>query len=91
MAEKIRHPKVSELLVVGKHEDIVKYSIDNFMKPFVEDIKTLYCNGITVEIGGVDRVLYGGLLAFLADNLAAHFWVPLNRVCPLLSAYVEHA
>ena len=42
------------------------------MHPFVEDIKTLYCDGITISIGGVNRVVYGGLLAFLADNLAAH-------------------
>ena len=42
------------------------------MRPFVEDIKTLYCDGITISIGGVNRVVYGGLLAFLADKLAAH-------------------
>lgn len=28
-------------------------------------------NGLTIS-GGVDHVLHGGLLAFLADNLAAH-------------------
>ena len=63
--------KAIQLLAVGKHEDIVKYGIDDFMAPFVEDIKTLYCNGLTISVGGVDRVLHGGLLAFLADNLAA--------------------
>lgn len=64
--------KAIQLLAVGKQEDIVKYGIDDFMAPFLEDIKTLYCNGLTISVGGVDRVLHGGLLAFLADNLAAH-------------------
>ena len=64
--------KSIQLLAVGKQEDIVKYGIDEFLAPFVEDVKTLYCNGLTVSVGGVDRVLHGGLLAFLADNLAAH-------------------
>lgn len=32
----------------------------------------MYCNGLSIAVGGVDRVFYGGLLAFLADNLAAH-------------------
>lgn len=64
--------KSIQLLAVGKYEDIVKYGINDFMAPFVEDIKTLYCNGLTVSVAGVDRVLHGGLLAFVADNLAAH-------------------
>ena len=62
-----------QLVAVGKHEDILKYGIDNFLLPFVEDLKVLYCNGITVSVGGIERVLHGSLLAFLADNLAAHF------------------
>ena len=64
--------KAIQLLAVGKQEDIVKYGIDDFMAPFLEDIKTLYCNGLTISVGGVDCVLHGGLWAFLADNLAAH-------------------
>ncbi len=42
------------------------------MHPFVEDIKRLYSDGIVISVAGVDRVFHGGLLAFLADNLAAH-------------------
>ena len=64
--------KTIQLLAVGKYEDIQKHGIDEFMAPFVDDIKTLYCDGIKVSIAGTDRVLHGGLLAFLADNLAAH-------------------
>lgn len=37
-----------------------------------EDLKTLYCDGLTISVAGQKRVFYGGLLAFLADNLAAH-------------------
>jgi len=49
----------------------VKYGIDDFTAPFVEDIKTLYCNGLTVSVAGVDCV-HGGLMAVVAHNLAAH-------------------
>ena len=64
--------KSIQLIAIGKHEDIMKYGIDEFMAPFVEDIKTLYCNGLTISVGGRDHVFHGALLAFLADNLAAH-------------------
>lgn len=64
--------KSIQLLAVGKYEHIVKYGIDYFMQPFVDDLKTLYSDGVTLSIGGTERVFYGGLLAFLADNLAAH-------------------
>ena len=64
--------KSIQLLAVGKYEDIVKYGIDDFMAPFVEDTKTLYCNGLTISVGNVDHVFHGGLVAFLADNLVAH-------------------
>ena len=60
-----------QLSAIGKHENNVKYSIDEFMAPLVEDIKTLYCNGLTVSVGSRDHVFHGALLA-LADNLAAH-------------------
>ena len=56
------------LLGLGKATDITKYGIDCFLKPFVEDLKTLYCDGVC--IGGIDY--YGRLVAFLADTLAAH-------------------
>ena len=35
-------------------------------------MKSLYCDGVTVCVGGQKQTFYGGLLAFLADNLAAH-------------------
>ena len=47
--------KAIHLVAVAKYVDIVKYGIDALLTPFVEDIKTLYCNGITVSIGGVDH------------------------------------
>ena len=39
---------------------------------FVYDLKTLYVDGVTAEISGKVCTFYGGLLAFLADYLAAH-------------------
>lgn len=35
-------------------------------------LKSLYCDGIHVKIGGDNKIFYGALLAFLADTLAAH-------------------
>ena len=64
--------KSIHLVSVGKHDDIAHYGIDSFLFPFVEDLKALYCDGIEVSISGNQVTLYGGLLAFLADNLAAH-------------------
>ncbi len=64
--------KAINLLGVVKHEDIKKEGIDSFLAPFVNDLKKLYCEGITVHFGGKMRTFYGGLIAFLADNLAAH-------------------
>ena len=64
--------KAINLVAVGKHEDICKYGMDTFMSPFVDDLKALFCDGIPVTIGSETRTFFGGLLAFLADNLAAH-------------------
>jgi hypothetical protein len=69
---KPKYRSTLQLLAVGKYEDIMKYGIDYFMQPFVDDLKTLYSDGVTLSIGGTERVFYGALLAFLADNLAAH-------------------
>ena len=62
--------KSIHLVSVGKH--ILHYGIDTLLLPFIDDLKTLYCDGVTVSITGNDMTFYGGLLAFLADNLAAH-------------------
>ena len=51
---------------------ICKYGMDTFLSPFVDDLKTLYCDGIEVAIDGDTCTIYGGLIAFLADSLAAH-------------------
>ena len=66
--------KEINLVGVGKHEDIIKYGIDTFLCPFVDDLKRVYCHGIEVCIikGNDVHTIYGGLIAFLADNLAAH-------------------
>ena len=60
------------VVCVGRYEDISSYGLDAFLEPFVDDLKTLYFDGVTAEIGGKVCTFYGGLLAFLADNLAAH-------------------
>jgi len=57
------------LVSLAQSEDINKYGLDVFLTPFVEDLKTLYCDGITIGTNENQQTLYGGLLAFLADNL----------------------
>lgn len=60
------------LLVVAKSSTIKVNGIDCILKPFLDDLKTLYNTGITIQFGGKDEVWKGALLAFLADNLASH-------------------
>lgn len=60
------------VLAIAKHQDICEHGIDAFLSPFVSDLKSLYLDGITVTMDGENRMFYGGLLAMLADNLAAH-------------------
>ena len=60
------------LVAVAKSQDITWYGIDVFLRPFVEDLKRLYIDGITVKLGPLNKTYYGALLAFLADTLAAH-------------------
>lgn len=64
--------KSINLVAVGRHRDICKYGIDAFLMPFVEDLKTLYCDGVEIMVGSTQTTFFGALLAFLADNLAAH-------------------
>ena len=64
--------KAHYLIAIARHEDITRYGIDKILRPFVEELKLLYCDGLSISIGGQETTLYGGLLAFLADNLAAH-------------------
>ena len=60
------------LVAVGRTEDIQHYGTNSFLSPFVEDLKRLYLDGLTVTIAGSTHTLHGGLIAFLADTLAAH-------------------
>ena len=64
--------KAIHLVAVARSEDINTYGIDTFLSPFVEDLKVLYCDGITVSVNGEEHTFYGAVLAFLADTLAAH-------------------
>ena len=45
------------------------HGIDVLLKPFVDDLKVLHDIGIEIRKGEVWK---GALLAFLADNMAAH-------------------
>ena len=60
------------LLAVARCEDIDKYGIDKFLSPFVDDLKHLYLDGITITTESNEMKYHGALVAFLADTQAAH-------------------
>lgn len=57
---------------VARNIIIKKHGMNLFLKPFVESMKLLCNNGLNVFINGEDRHFKVGILAFLADTLAAH-------------------
>ena len=54
------------------HPVIQKHGIDAILEPFIKDLNTLTTQGINVNIGGYQHNFKGGLLCFLADNLASN-------------------
>ena len=73
--------------------DICKYGIDSLLTPFVDDLKTLYCDGIEVKVGSSKITFFGALLAFLADNLGVggfkesmSFALRICRTCKITPA-----
>lgn len=60
------------LLIVAKSSTVKAYGIDSLLKPFLDDLKTLYNTGIKIQYDGKEETWKGSLLAFLADILAAH-------------------
>lgn len=60
------------LVAVAKSTTIKENGIDCILKPFVDDLNTLYKDGIEVTFNNKTEVWKGALLAFLADNLASH-------------------
>ena len=65
--------KAIHLLAVGKHQDIVKHGIDEFMAPFVDNTKSLYCNGLTITVGGVERVFLWWTSGFPSRQFGSPF------------------
>ena len=59
------------LAIVAKSTTIKKH-IDSIPKPFINDLKKLYNEGVSVRFAGKNEVWKGALLAFLGDNLASH-------------------
>ena len=64
--------KAYNVLAIAKHQDVVTYGINKLLTPFVEELKTLYLEGVSISVNANKKTLHGALLAFLADNLAAH-------------------
>ena len=87
------------LIAVASAPTIKLHGIDKFLRPFVDDIKRLSSNGLhCVSLNGERRHFQLGLLAFLADNLAAHavggFKESMSfayRICRSCTATTEEA
>ena len=62
----------AQLVAVGRTKDIKAVGIDTFLEPFVKDLNMLSTEGISISKSGEPVIIKGGLLAFLADNLASH-------------------
>ena len=60
------------LLSIARSQDINRYGIDVFLQPFVDDLKKLYLDGISISNGSNTTTHCGALIAFLADTQAAH-------------------
>lgn len=60
------------LLIVSKSSTVKTNGIDSILKPFLDDLKILCSTGVAIQFAGKEEVWKGALLAFLADNLAAH-------------------
>ena len=92
--------KCIHLVAVGRTEDIQHYGMNLFLSPFVDDLKRLYLDGLTVAVGDSRRTLHGGLIAFLADTLAAHavggfkgsvsFALRVCRTCMVTPEELQH-
>ena len=75
---------------------IENYGINTILKPFIDDLKVLASDGITVSVGGEEKVFCGALLVLLADNWASHtlggfkesfsFAVRIYRTCMITSS-----
>ena len=61
--------RVSNLLAVAKSSTIKANGIDLILKPFLDDLKTLYKVGITLQFNKKDELWKGALLAFLPTTL----------------------
>lgn len=66
------HHANSLLFSTATRPNIVKYGLDSILTPFIDELHCLSTTGIEVTIDGVEQKFYGGLLAFLGDNLASN-------------------
>ena len=60
------------LVAIASNLVIRKHGINLFLKPFIKSMQEMGSNGLKVAVGARDCVFQVGLLAVLADTLAAH-------------------
>ena len=72
------HPKyrsslrLIHLVIAATAPVVERHGIDNVLQPFIQDLKVLATEGVTVTIHGEDRAFKGGLLLCLGDNLGSN-------------------
>ena len=72
------HPKyrsslrLIHLVIAATAPVVERHGIDNVLQPFIQDLKVLATEGVTVMIRGEDRTFKGGLLLCLGDNLGSN-------------------
>ena len=57
---------------VGRNAVIRRHGVNLFLKPFIDSMVVLSEKGLTVCLNGETHVFKVGVLAVLADTLAAH-------------------
>ena len=79
------------LVAIALTSDIDKYGIDMFLKPFVDDLKELYLNGLTIFEGEHgEKTIYGALTVFLQTQQLHTKLAASRGVCHLQKEYVIH-
>jgi len=65
--------KIVNLLSIVKHSILKKCGVGKILETFITDIKVLQNEGVTVNVGGVEKVYKGSLLFVAGDTPASAF------------------
>ena len=81
------------LVAVAKSEDISSYGTDAFLTPFVNDLKTLFLDDLTVVLDSGEKQIYGALLAshqLGGFKMSPSFSLRICRSCMVTGPQSQH-